>query len=83
MNALTVGHRPNNNPRHDEDRRRAPDSRVGRRWTDAWFPYSTPFVAQALAQAEPPAAVQPVQGYGDSEGHADRGSAQSRRAITA
>lgn len=50
------------------DRRRAPDRRMGRRRTDAWFPYSAAFVAQALAQAEPQARPQIVSHETSSNG---------------
>ena len=32
------------------DRRSSDQGRLGRRRTDSWMPYSTPFVAQTLAQ---------------------------------
>lgn len=85
MKALTLAHRANHNRQDGENRRRTPDSRVGRRQSDAWFPYSTPFVAQALAQAEQPLprTVKPLQGYAEGRGCADVESAKGRRAVTA
>lgn len=38
-------------PAPTEERRRRPDLRLGRRRTDAWFPYNPGFVAQAIAQS--------------------------------
>jgi hypothetical protein len=36
------------------DRRRGRSGRLGRRKTDAWMPYNTPFLAQFLASAVAP-----------------------------
>lgn len=50
------------------ERRRGPDWRLGRRRSDAWFPYNPAFVVQVLAQSAadsaPGAPAAGIRAYG-------------------
>lgn len=80
MKALTCAQHQNASIANSQDRRRAPDGRIGRRQTDAWFPYSTAFVTQALAQAEP---LQLGQSPAIGSGYKDEQASRPRLAVEA